>query len=151
MGQTGDGSRLDRELVANILADGFLLGFRTAADKHGRSERTLRRWRAYMEGDEGLACAVREKVKRGELDWRRTRVRFLVSATAKLNELVQQAGVGDIRAVAGAIHIVGNLDVAVGALINGLATADHSEGRATPPPPRPDGAGADSEHPTPLH
>ena len=129
-----------REQKARIGADAELFGVEEAAKRHSISERTVRRYRAMAAADPDLAREIRERkalvLKQEDLDWATTGRRFLRRSLAKLEELVQQAKAepGSIREVAGAIKIVGELDVVRSAL-GGEQPDDPEPGEETPAPP----------------
>ena len=146
-----NGARLNRVFAARVLAEALLYGTKEAASNNRLSDRTVQRWLKFMEGDPELALAVEKNLRPLQKDWTKVAVRFLHKAIRKLERLVEEAGVEQMRDVTGAIHIIGNLDVAKEGLRVGLPIEDHPEGPSAAAVPRPDGAGAASEYPTPLH
>lgn len=112
----------DRERKARIAADTEIHGCEKAAQIHRISARTCRRMHAHaMSGADPELTAIVTKKTRAvleseDVDWAATSRRFLRRSIAKLEELVQQAGPDQIRQVAGAIKIVGELDVVRSAL-----------------------------------
>lgn len=122
---------LNLERVAVIVVDAFALGDATAAAKWKISKRTVERYRARMATDRELSRLVTEKKKAVEADWSAARIRFLRRSIAKLEELVDKAGADQIREVAGAIKIVGELEVVSGTL-NGEQPGIDSAGAAAP-------------------
>lgn len=108
--------RIDRARVATILIDAYQVGELAAAKRWGITDRTIRNYKTRLETDTELSRAFHEKKARVEADWLETSRRFLSRSIAKLEELVHQAGTDQIREVAGAIKIVGELDVVRSAL-----------------------------------
>lgn len=109
----------DIDRVAQILVDAYLIGDPRAAKHWGITDRTIRNYRARMETDEALSSRFLQKKREVEADWVDTSKRFLARSIAKLEDLVQSAGPDQIREVAGAIKIVGELDVVRSALKDG--------------------------------
>lgn len=107
---------LDPARIATMLADADLTSDEVAAKRHGVSVRTLWRHRARLRQDPALAARVSEKRLALEADWAEERRTFLKAGLAKLNELVALAGVDQIRDVAGALKIVGDLELVTNAL-----------------------------------
>jgi hypothetical protein len=103
---------LDHDLMARIITDAEILGNERAAKKHGCSVRTVERYRGAYRAEPSVAEKVAAKRKSIDDDWRNEAVAFLKAATEKLGTLVAQAGPEQIREVAGAIKIVGELTVA---------------------------------------
>lgn len=122
---------LNLERVAVIIVDAFALGDATAAAKWKISKRTVERYRARMTTDRELSRLVTEKKKAVEADWSAARVRFLRKTISKLEALVDQAGPEQIREVAGAIKIVGELEV-VSSTLDGEQPGTDSAGTAAP-------------------
>lgn len=102
----------DPDAVARVVTDSEHLGVERAAKKHGTSKRTVERYRSVAKGDANVAALVAAKKKSIDDDWRNEAVAFLKAATEKLGVLVSMAGPEQIREVAGAIKIVGELTVA---------------------------------------
>jgi hypothetical protein len=89
------------------------------AKRYGISEKTLQRTKARAHADAALAEAVRQKkaeFAQSAQGWRQVRIRFLRKSIAKLGQLVDEATVSQIREVAGAIKIVGELEAVTQAL-----------------------------------
>ena len=99
-------------MMARVLADAVTLGDEVAAKRHGISPRSVQRYRALAKSDDRLTGAVAAKKKAVDDDWRDSAVQFMRTSIAKLEELVAAAGPDQIREVAGAIKIVGELNVA---------------------------------------
>lgn len=69
-----------------------------------------------MRENPALAEAVSQKRAALDAGWANERRTFLKAGLAKLNELVALAGVDQIRDVAGALKIVGDLELVTNAL-----------------------------------
>ena len=118
--------------MARVLVDSITLGPKAAAERAGITDRTLRRYRTRAESDEALSELIQQKLKRAEADWKPIATRFLRRSIAKLERLVEDATVEQIRQVAGAIKIVGDLQVVREALTNGEQPGASGEGEAHP-------------------
>ena len=135
------------ERASEVIVDALLLGDDQAAARHNVATRTVKRYRARMRTDAALAQVVSAKKARVEQDWTDARRRFLRRAIAKLEQLIDGAKPEQIREVAGAIKIVGELDVVKGALGGNQPVAPPAD--PTPPPP---GAPAtDASLEAPMH
>lgn len=119
-------SAFNRQRAARILVDAFALGDKTAADKHGVSEKSVQRYRQRLEEDGQLSALVRRLQARAHRDWSASRLNFLRGGIDKLNALVAEADVSQIRDVAEAVKVVGELQVASDAL--NVGDVDHLEG-----------------------
>lgn len=106
----------DRDRALRILLDAFDLGDRKAAEHWKVSERTIRNYRERLAGDPELAGAFQQKRAELERDWRQARRRALRSGITRLEQLIQEAGVKQLRDVAGAVKILGDLEVVAGVL-----------------------------------
>jgi hypothetical protein len=112
--------QLSKDQVSQLLTDiAFRAPNETPADicaKYGVSEKTAQRWKKRAASDPVLSARVATNKAEVALGVRDHRIRFLCSAIDKLGQLVQSAGVENMRDVSGAIHIVGNLEVASASL-----------------------------------
>jgi hypothetical protein len=136
MAKTG----LDLDRAARVLVDAFALGDRTAADRWKISEKTVRRYRARLETDPELSALVLQKKAREEHDWRVSRMRLLRATMARLEALVADAKVEQLRDVAGVLKIVGDLEVATDVLNREQPRPDSTGPWAPPDAAGPDGA-----------
>lgn len=102
----------DPDALARVVTDAAILGVGKAAKKHRCSERTVERYKAAAKGDPVVSALVAAKKKSIDDDWRDEAVAFLRDAVTKLGVLVSMATAEQIREVAGAIKIVGELTVA---------------------------------------
>jgi len=147
-------ARIDTDKAATILADALVMGDEAAAKRNGVTSRTIRKYRALLPSDPALSAAFRLKKSaldeaRDEerLEWDRERRRFLRASIAKLEELVAKANsVEHIHPVAGAVKIVGELDIAKIVLDDEREySADRQGSGASPPAGQAPGSqGADS-------
>lgn len=117
----------DPERIIRILVDAVECGDQVACDRWGVTTRTLRRYREKMTADPRLSEAVISKSRQLDGEWRTARRVFLRSAIAKLQALIEGAGEERIREIAGAIKIVGDLEVVSGALAEGAGNGNISE------------------------
>jgi hypothetical protein len=125
----------DRDRAARILVDAIALGDRTAADRHQVAERTIVRYRQRLSVDHELSDIVRRLTKESEQGWHVARSRFLRRGLEKLMELVEAAGVSNLKDVTEALRVVGELEIAREAL--GVSTSDRRE---DPPHAAPSGS-----------
>jgi len=96
----------DPDRAALILVDAMALGDRSASRKWGVSTRTVERYRARMSSDPALADLVREKKRGTERELAEMRIAFMREALSVLSEKIRSA---NVRSVAGALKIVGEL------------------------------------------
>ena len=128
---------LDREKAARILALADQAGDVEAAKHFGVSTKSISRYRARVLTDPELSRLVAEKKREFEAassGWAEDAAGFMSRAIRKLDTLVAQAPAlpGSIREVAGAIKIVGELDITRKVLSDGEQPGADSEG-AEPP------------------
>lgn len=142
---------MDPDRTVRIVIDAAEMSDKLASEYWNVGERTIQRYRQMVATDPALANLYEEKRKTAsavhEEAWKSTRLRFLRKSVAKLEQLVDQADVKQIRVVAGAIKIVGDLhneNTALGALDE--RAEDPREGQGTPSP-APDDAGSESAAP----
>jgi len=109
-------SRVDLDRAASVLLDAWMVGDRKAAERWECSERTVQNYRTRMASDPKLAELFAAKKKTNEGDWKSVRRHFLQTAIGKLALLVENATQDQIREVAGAIKIIGDLEVVTEAL-----------------------------------
>lgn len=124
--------------IARLVADALTVGNDEAAARWNVSVRTVERHRAKAVAtplaDGSLSAVVAKNLEVTAGEWRDVAVEFLRKGIAKLGALIDQAGKEQIRDVAGAVKIVGELQVvreALGVDQPGAA----AEGRAAPQGP----------------
>lgn len=124
--------QLTEQEAARLVADALSVGKRQAATNWKVSVRTVERHLAASLADPATAQLVAKKLEATDGEWRDVAVEFLRKGIAKLGALIDQAGTGQIRDVAGAVKIVGELQVvreALGVDKHGAA----GDGGAPPP------------------
>lgn len=133
--------RVQLERAATIVAECSMLTVPEVAERHDVSRETVRNYLRREAADEAFAdlCAkkrltVAQELQRREADWLDEAVRCLRSSFKKLEQLVTDAKAekGSIREVAGAIKIVGELQVVREALRGGQQPRSSGKG-STPP------------------
>jgi len=136
----------NRYRAAQVLVDATLTDDQAAAEKWGVTDRTVRDYRARLATDLELATVYRDLLNKAANALSRARRRFLEKALEKLEDLVEAASKPEhITAVAGAVKVVGELELAADVL-NG---ADHRpEG---PLPAAAPAAAEGSEDPEGVH
>ncbi|NBC17177.1 MAG: hypothetical protein GVY18_07660 [Bacteroidetes bacterium] len=118
-------TRFDPEKAAAILADAIVMGDEQAAKRNGCTTRTIRNYRAKLGSDPQLSESFRLKKQELQaahdaerMEWAAARSVVLRDGLSKLRELIAMANdVDHIHPVAGAIKIVGELDIAHTALM----------------------------------
>lgn len=108
--------KLDRAKAVRVLIDAAGMGDRKACALHKISDRTLRNYRARFENDAELAEAFQTKSDAIDRTWKVARRRALTSVIDKLEELVALAMPDQIRDVAMAAKILGELEITQEAL-----------------------------------
>lgn len=142
--------------MARIIVDAVEMGEKYAAEYWGVCDRTVRRYRQIVPTDPELAALVDEKRRthsqEAEAEWRKTRVRFLCRAVGTLERLLENADAKQIRTIAGAIKIVGELHTTQQALAEDDVSDERhaSLGQDPHAPPAPRGEEA-SESAAPVH
>ncbi len=131
--------QFNRERAARILAEAACIGDKKAAERNGVSDRSIRNYRLRMETDAELSALFQTKKKLIETEWRQEAITFLRTSIAKLGDMVQAADNTQIREVAGAIKLVGELALMKDVLGGKQPGADR-EGPAPGTPPGADGA-----------
>lgn len=121
--------KLDRAKAIRILIDAARLGDRKACDLHKITDRTLRNYRARLDGDPKLTEAFRVKNKAEDLTWKAARRSALTKGIQKLEALIDGALPDQIRDVANAVKILGELEITQGVL-DGPDTSQPDEGAA---------------------
>ena len=101
--------RVDREKAIRVLIDAARLGDRKACAAHKISERTLRNYRTRFESDPELAAAFREKNAVEDRSWKAARRSALATGIRKLEALIEAAAADQIRDVAQAVKVLGEL------------------------------------------
>lgn len=137
------------ERAAAIVAEAMYVGDKAAAKRWHVSVRTVERYRARVAADATLAALVERKTKALETEWTQEAVAFLRTGLRKLRELAEDCKVDQIRDVAGAIKIVGELQVvreALGGEQPGERSRPAKPGQAPTPNPAADaGGGVDGD------
>lgn len=134
-------ARFNRDRAANALADALVMGEADAAKRNGITERTLRNYKARLPNDPELSAlfqkkkAVVDELRDREREaWGVERRMFLTKAIKKLGEIVEKAdSVEHIHAIAGAVKIVGELDITKSALGDDEPASAFEGGEAPPP------------------
>lgn len=103
--------QLTEQEAARLVADALSVGKRQAATNWKVSVRTVERHLAASLADPATAQLVAKKLEATDAEWRDVAVKFLRRGIAKLGTLIDQAGTDQIRDVAGAVKIVGELQV----------------------------------------
>lgn len=106
----------DRDRALRVLLDAFDLGDAQACARHKIALRTLQSYRKRLADDPELAEACAQKRAELEKGWREVRLRALRSGITKLEQLIQEAEVKQLRDVAGAVKILGDLEVVAAVL-----------------------------------
>lgn len=111
-------ARLDEDRAAMILAECVGNKPSVVAARYGVSTETIRNYRKRAEADVGFAELVAKKRALIETQWAAEAISFLRAGLQKLEELVGKAtpSPGVIREVAGAIKVVGELQIVRSAL-----------------------------------
>jgi len=105
--------------MAAILAEAALGSDGQTAKRHGICRKTLCNWRKRLGTDEEFASEFSRKKALLEVNWGDEAVKALGRMIRKLDDLVQQAGPEKIHEVAGAVKIVGELEVVRGMVSSG--------------------------------
>jgi len=147
--------KLPLERIAELLTDiAMRAPGETQADiakRYGISERTVQRLKAEEQANPALADLVRQKkaeMAQSEQGWRQVRLRFLRKSIEKLGKLVDEATSAQIREVAGAIKIVGELEAVTMALGDEDGEQPSGNRQGAPPEAHAGAAGRDSSGPT---
>jgi len=139
--------RLDEERAAQILAECVGAKPSAVAARYGITVQTLRNYRERASTDAAFAALVEKKRVLIETQWAEEAVKFLRSGLRKLDELVGKAELspGVIREIAGAVKVVGELQIVRSAL--GQHTGGNRQGSTPPAAP----GGADGDEPSGVH
>ncbi len=127
------------------------------AKRYGISEKTLERTKAKQASDPSLSELVRQKkseLAQSNQGWRLVRIRFLRKSIEKLGKLVEEATSAQIREVAGAIKIVGELEAVTRALGDDDGEQPGGNRQSHPAEAHAGAAGGDKgsgPSPTPVH
>lgn len=122
---------LNRERASTILAEANCGSVKEVAARWSVSTETIRNYRKLEQEDEAFAAAVARKTQYLASEWRDVAIQFLRTGLRKLENLVTEAKSEpqQIRAVAGAIKVVGELQI-VKAALSGQHTFGSGEGPA---------------------
>lgn len=117
--------KLDRRRAARVVVDAIALGSdEAAAQQHGCSVKSVKRYRSRVHEDPELARLVQKLAEKAEVGWHAARTRFLCEIVDQLRDGIKKTleeGKGVmtadmVRAVSEAAERVGKLDVAARAL-----------------------------------
>lgn len=109
---------------ALCVADAKLFGTKAAAEKHGVTDRTVRRWLNESATDPSLSASVTQIGQEVVAGWKAARIRALTTMIDDLQSACRMAlekareaesyqeARGAVREIAGAVKIVGELDIA---------------------------------------
>lgn len=111
----------DRAKAVRALVDAIQFGDAQACAKNGIALRTLQSYRAKLSSDPELARARAKFASTESHGWAIDRHRFLRAATKKLTTMVEMAEPDQIRDVSEAIERIGNIDIAMHALLGDYA------------------------------
>lgn len=141
-------AHLDRNRAATILAESYCAQASVIASRYSITTETIRNYRKLEARDPEFAALVAKKVQLLTVEWKDEAVRFLRTGLRKLEHLVDGAtyAPGVIREVAGAVKVVGELQIVKAALVGEHAG---STGEGSPAEEAPSGA-VDTE-PEPVH
>lgn len=134
--------KLDRDKAIRILIDAARLGNRKACELHKITERTLWNYRSRFEGDPALSEAFRVKNKAEDLTWKAARRSALTKGIQKLEALIDGALPDQIRDVANAVKVLGELEITQGVLDG---SGDDQPGQG---PAETSGRGTQAGHPS---
>ncbi len=125
--------RLDTNRCATILAECSFTKPGIVAKRWGITVRSIQKYQDREEADPEFAEVVSKKRALLESEWKDVAIRFLRTGLAKLEELVEKAKPepGIIREVAGAIKVVGDLQI-VRTALNGEQPRTNPEGQEAP-------------------
>jgi hypothetical protein len=101
--------RFNYERAATALVEAAYLGDVEAAEKHGVTTRSIRRWRDRLDDDRKLSALVRVKRKKAEEDWAKELSTSIRAAINFLARASQNANVKDpetIEAVTAALEVL---------------------------------------------
>ena len=108
--------KLDREKAIRVLIDAARLGNRKACELHKITERTLWNYRNRFESDPQLTEAFRVKNAVEDRSWKAARRSALTAGIQRLEELIALALPDQIRDVANAVKVLGELEITQGVL-----------------------------------
>ena len=110
------GKNFNAERAASILAEASLWTDTYAAKRWGVTARSISNWRKLTETDSDFSELFDRKKAAIDKAWGNEARAALRRMLRKLDDLVQEAGPEQIREVAGAVKIVGELEVTRGAI-----------------------------------
>jgi hypothetical protein len=139
--------------IALILAEATLSTDAQVVKRHGICRRSLSNYRARLSSDPALSRLFSAKKNLLETNWSHDTARALGRMIRKLESLVDNAGKDQIREVAGAIKIVGELELARGMIGSGKQPGTTPTDAEAPTPPRPGQTVPDRDraNPTSVH
>ena len=101
--------KFDREHAVRAIADATVMGDKEACKLHGISTATIYRYREKLRGSPDLIEAEKRKSAQLNREYNMQRAHFLAEGFAKLRSLIHEADGTQIRDVAGALKIAGEL------------------------------------------
>lgn len=107
---------IDREKAIRVLLDAAVSGDRAACERAKIDERTLRRWRVKLGSDPELTAAFRAKNEVEDRSWKAARRQALAAGVRKLEALIEVADSEQLRDVAMAVKVLGELEITQEAL-----------------------------------
>lgn len=126
--------RVDVERASGILAEAAIHGDALAAKRAGVSTQTVYRYRKRQAVDPRLSELVEKKKQLLVEQWEPGAIRYMVKLQAKLEELLDEATIENLRDLAGSMKITGELLVAHGVL-GGKQSGTDRESPAPEAPP----------------
>lgn len=139
---------IDKGRAATILAECACAQASVIAARYDVTTETIRNYRKLAARDAEFASLVAKKTALLESEWKDTAIRFLRTGLRKLEQLVDGAtyAPGVIREVAGAVKVVGELQI-VKAALSGEHAERSGEGQAAEEAAGdPDGSGSGKVH-----
>lgn len=150
--------QLSKDEVTELLSDdAFKAPGETTEDvckRYGVSTKSLQRWKKRVAADSALSAEVANKKAGRAQGWKDSRIRFLRNAIDKLEQLVAKADVTQMRDVAGAIKIVGDLEgmaSALGVESDVEQPVRNQPGQVSEEAASRDGGAAETDEPDPVH
>lgn len=134
--------KFDRDRAIRILLDAADMGDPKACKNYKITSQTLRNYRKRLENDAEFLQTFAVKKKELDEGWKLARRSALRAGIRKLEQLIERAGVKQLRDVAGAVKILGDLDVVANVLDDEQPGTDREGEPPAPPAGQPPGATA---------